>query len=319
MYLSCTRTINLFYNFLNNQKVENLVSFSISERYATIDPLASVGRQLSYLCSRHAIVAHGFLLWANDRFSSSVFVGSAAFSSLAPGILGLARISATNHVPMGLAVLELALVFLGTGGKSGGRDADVSFRKATELRRMAVRLLLVLCTCGVAVDVLYAVSDAISDDVGRGLGGLKGKKNNATGGREVSKTFSGQGQGERGRGDGRYARGSVLTVTIDASLLRYFLFGMFEIFRPPYSRALAAAVINLLSKGVCVDAILRSPSGHEDGTDIAGKLLKMVVDLQKAVNGKGKIDNLQAAVKELGSLYGGTNSDKSGKALAVVV
>lgn len=82
----------------NTNTVETMVGFVVTEDVTETDDL-SVGRQLSFLCIKHAPVAQGFLLWATQHCNGKEFPASPPYPTLAPGVLGLARIIGKYHNP----------------------------------------------------------------------------------------------------------------------------------------------------------------------------------------------------------------------------
>ena len=92
-------------------KVEAMVSFAVLDKADASD--GSVGRQLSAKCIQYSIVAEGALIWAKDLAAGSEFVTTAAYPTLSPCILSLARIISIHHPLSRPAVLEVALIFMG--------------------------------------------------------------------------------------------------------------------------------------------------------------------------------------------------------------
>lgn len=138
------------------EKVENMVSFVVTEDVSEKEwDSLSVGRQLSSLCIKHAIVAQGFLLWATEHCAGNKFAETAPYPTLAPGILGLARIIGKHHPFSRRQVMNLALIFL----KHYNRD--ISYEKTTILKQQCLRLLLFLTTQGLAIDVFNTVDTKI--------------------------------------------------------------------------------------------------------------------------------------------------------------
>jgi len=128
-----------------------MVGFVVTEDVAETDDL-SVGRQLSFLCIKHAPVAQGFLLWATEHCNGKEFPASPPYPTLAPGVLGLARIIAKHHPFSRQDVMDLALIFL------EHNHTDLSYQKMIALKEQCLRLLLFLTTQGLAADV-YKIID----------------------------------------------------------------------------------------------------------------------------------------------------------------
>ena len=78
------------------EQIETMVSFIVVDE-VDFKEGASVGRELSSLCIKNPAVAQGALLWSIERGSSLEFVDSAAYPTLAPSILSLARIISIHH------------------------------------------------------------------------------------------------------------------------------------------------------------------------------------------------------------------------------
>lgn len=86
------------------------MSFTVLDRIEGSN--GSVGRQLSAMCIKHAVVAEGALLWAKELASGPDFVTTAAYPTLSPCILSLARLICIHHPTARPAVLEVTLIFM---------------------------------------------------------------------------------------------------------------------------------------------------------------------------------------------------------------
>lgn len=111
----------------------------------------SVGSQLSLLCIKCAPVSEGFLLWAKEKCNGNEFASSAAYPTLAPGILSLARVVAKHHPFSREKVVELAALFLGHS------SSEVSPQKLNDIKGQSLRLLLIVSTQGLAVHIFYII------------------------------------------------------------------------------------------------------------------------------------------------------------------
>lgn len=133
------------------------MKFVVTERplESSLSSSGSVGSQLSSLCIECASVAEGCLLWANEKCKGNEFPETAAYPTLAPGILSLARIIAKNHPFSREAVLDLAVLFLGHS------SSELSPQKMNEIKQQSLRLLLILSTQGLAIHVLHIMSQKI--------------------------------------------------------------------------------------------------------------------------------------------------------------
>jgi len=135
------------------EQIETMVSFIVVDEVEFKEG-ASVGRELSSLCIKNPAVAQGALLWSIERGSSVEFVDSAAYPTLAPSMLTLARIISIHHPLSRPEVQKIALIFLKHS------PPELSFQKAQGLKEQALRLLLWLCAQGEAVRVFSAVPSA---------------------------------------------------------------------------------------------------------------------------------------------------------------
>jgi len=119
-----------------------------------------VGRQLSALCVKHAVVARGFLIWATERCRGTDFCTSAAYPTMAPGILSLARIIVKHHPFCRRAVVDLAFIFLKHS------NSELSYEKLTGLKEQALRLLLWLSVQGLAMEVFSIMGHKLRERSG---------------------------------------------------------------------------------------------------------------------------------------------------------
>jgi len=88
-----------------------MVSFAVLDKADSSD--SSVGRQLSALCIKYSVIAEGALVWAEELASEPEFVIAAAYPTLAPCILSLARLICIYHPLARPAVLKVSLIFIG--------------------------------------------------------------------------------------------------------------------------------------------------------------------------------------------------------------
>ncbi|KAL7466366.1 hypothetical protein ACHAXS_006667 [Conticribra weissflogii] len=123
------------------EQVESMVSFTVLD--STENTAGSIGRQLSALCIKHAVIAQGVLIWAKELASGSEFITTAGYSTVSPCILSLARLISIYHPLARSNVLNLALVFLGHS------NSDISHQKMQSIK---VRPLSCLCCFQAVVD-----------------------------------------------------------------------------------------------------------------------------------------------------------------------
>ena len=132
------------------EQAENMVSFtaidSVEEGHET-----STGRQLSAMCIKYPVIAQGALIWAKELASNPDFVTTAAYPTLAPCILCLARIISLHHPLARPAALELTLVFIGHS------NCDISHQKMESIKEQCLRLMLLLSAQGLCIEVISAV------------------------------------------------------------------------------------------------------------------------------------------------------------------
>lgn len=134
------------------EQSENVVKFVVTEVEHEQSTSGSVGSQLSLLCIKCAPVSNGFLLWAKDKCMGNEFPESAAYPTLAPGILSLARIVAKYHPFSRENIVDLASLFLGHS------SSEVSPQKLNEIKEQALRLLLIVSTQGLAVNIFQVIT-----------------------------------------------------------------------------------------------------------------------------------------------------------------
>jgi len=184
-----------------------MVSITVSEKIKDADrnSFTSVGDQLSYLCIRYPMVAKGFLLWAMDKCQGIDFASSAAYPSMAPGILSFARIIGKHHPLCRNSVVHLAFTFLNHS------NSELSYQKIQGLKEQALRLLLIACTQGLVIDILGYMTTKLCQSHGR--------------------------------------------TDLDSSLIRYFIDGMLDIARPPFSLPFVRSMGGLLSMKACIEAL----------------------------------------------------------------
>ncbi|KAL7441664.1 hypothetical protein ACHAXM_007947 [Skeletonema potamos] len=136
------------------EQVENMVSFtaidSVEEGHET-----STGRQLSAMCIKYPVIAQGALIWAKELSSTSDFVTTAAYPTLAPCILCLVRIISLHHPLARPAALELSLIFIGHS------NSDISHQKMESIKEQCLRLMLLLSAQGMCIEVISAVKDKL--------------------------------------------------------------------------------------------------------------------------------------------------------------
>lgn len=116
----------------------------------------SVGSELSLLCIKCAPVAEGFILWAKEKCNGNEFADSAAYPTLAPGILSLARIIAKYHPFSRENVVILGSLFLNHS------CSEVSPQKMNEIKEQALRLLLIVSTQGLSVSIFQLVTRLVN-------------------------------------------------------------------------------------------------------------------------------------------------------------
>ena len=87
------------------------------------------------------------------------FTVSAAYPTLAPGILSLARIVAKYHPFSRENIVDLASLFLGHS------SSEVSPQKLNEIKEQALRLLLIVSTQGLAVNIFQTITRKVKNGV----------------------------------------------------------------------------------------------------------------------------------------------------------
>jgi hypothetical protein len=141
------------------EESENVVTFIVTEVTTDKPIVDSVGSHLSLLCLKCAPVAEGFLLWARAKCNGNEFAESAPYPTLAPGILSLARIIAKHHPFSREDVIDLAVLFLHHS------SSEVSPQKMYEIKEKSLRLLLIVATQGLAINVFQIVSRKVKQGV----------------------------------------------------------------------------------------------------------------------------------------------------------
>ena len=185
------------------EQVETSVKLVVSEDITGTNGNASVGSQMSNLCIKCSTVAQGFLVWALERSSKSEFPSTAHYPYTAPGILSLVRIIISHHPLQRVSTIELAMHFIGHS------CSELSYQRLNAIKEQAVRLLLIIATKGLAIDVFNAVT---------------------------SKVKSGRS-------------------TFDSRLIRYFMSGLLDIMRPPFSLGIVQSMGSLLLLSPCTEAL----------------------------------------------------------------
>ena len=130
--------------------VENMVSFTVTD-FNELPPYvpnnSSTGVKLSYLSIKSAPVAQGVLLWINELASGPDFESSAAYPTLSPSLLSLARVIAKYHPFTRPEVLNLTFLFL------KHKAPELTYEKLKALKHQILRLLLWMCTWSQALGV----------------------------------------------------------------------------------------------------------------------------------------------------------------------
>lgn len=133
--------------------VEAMVSFTVLDKVEASD--GSVGRQLSALCIKHSFLAEGALIWARELASGPDFVSTAAYPTLSPCILSLARLICIYHPMARPSVLELALIFMSHSNR------EISHQKMQSIKEQCLRLMIWLSTQGMVLSVIAAVRERL--------------------------------------------------------------------------------------------------------------------------------------------------------------
>ena len=102
------------------------MSFTVLDSVENTD--GSIGRQLSAMCIKYAVIAQGALIWAKELVNGSEFVTTAGYPTLSPCILSLARIICIYHPLARPSVLELSLIFMGHS------NSDISHQKMQSIK-----------------------------------------------------------------------------------------------------------------------------------------------------------------------------------------
>lgn len=137
------------------EQVENIVKFAVTEDVSAVSSTSSVGAQLSAQCIKCGTVAQGFLMWAEKRISNNDFISSAAYPYTAPGILSLLRIISNRHPLLRETVVDSALIFLDHS------NSELSYQKMNTIREQALRLLLIIASKGLAIEVFEKVTSKL--------------------------------------------------------------------------------------------------------------------------------------------------------------
>jgi len=140
------------------EQIENVVNFVVTEDTSSNGSTSSVGVQLSNLCIKCSAVAQGFLLWARERSNNSEFANTAAYPGTAPGILSLVRIIVNHHPLLRDLAIDIALLFL------DHFNSELTYQKLNGIKEQALRLLLIVSTKGLAVDVFHAVGSKLKNE-----------------------------------------------------------------------------------------------------------------------------------------------------------
>lgn len=118
-----------------------------------------MGSELSLLCIKCAPVSEGFLLWAKEKCNGNEFADAAAYPTLAPGILSLARIVSKYHPFSRENVVDLASLFLSHS------SSEVSPQKMNEIKEQALRLLLIVSTQGLAIHIFQTIARKVKEGI----------------------------------------------------------------------------------------------------------------------------------------------------------
>lgn len=132
--------------------LENTVSFTVTSETSVDIKEMSPGRQLCALALRHAPVAQGVLMWAQELTRSHEFDASASYPTLSPSILSLIRIVAVRHPFCRTKAIEVAGVFLSHS------NSEVSYQKMTAIKEQSLRLLIFLLINGEFSTVLGSLT-----------------------------------------------------------------------------------------------------------------------------------------------------------------
>ncbi len=138
------------------EQVENIVKFVVTEDISGSSDSSSVGAQLSAQCIKYSTVAQGFLMWAKTRASNSEFASSVAYQYTAPGILSLARIISIRHPLLRECVMDVAILFVKHS------NSELSYQKLNAIKEQALRLLLIVASKGLVIEVFNIVASQLS-------------------------------------------------------------------------------------------------------------------------------------------------------------
>jgi len=140
------------------EQIENVVNFVATEDLSGDTSTSSVGAKLSNLCIKCSTVAQGFLLWARERTNNNEFANTAAYPGTAPGILSLLRIIVNHHPLLRGSAIDIALLFLDHS------NSELTYQKMNDIKEQALRVLLIVATKGLAVDVFNAVGSKLKNE-----------------------------------------------------------------------------------------------------------------------------------------------------------
>lgn len=113
-----------------------MVSFTVLDKAEASH--GSVGMHLSAMCMKYAAIAEGAMIWAKELASGSDFVTTAAYPTLSPCILSLARLICIYHPMTRPAVLEVSLIFMGHSNR------EISHQKMQSIKASFNALLISL-------------------------------------------------------------------------------------------------------------------------------------------------------------------------------
>lgn len=133
------------------QQLENVVKFVVTDDVSDVSN-SSVGSKFSGLCIKNSIVSQGCLLWAIDKSQNEDFPTSAAYPYTGPGLLSLTRIVSKHHPLLRELGMQVALQFLSHS------NPELSYQKLSGIKEQALRLLLIISTKGMAVEIFNALT-----------------------------------------------------------------------------------------------------------------------------------------------------------------
>ena len=128
--------------------LENMVSFTVTSDENNNDPNPSAGVKLSKLALTSSPIGQGIIMWLRDLVERPDFVGSASYPTLSSSILSLLRVVSLKHPFIRPDAVSITLQFLGHS------NSDVSYKRMSELKEQALRLLLLLLAKGEMTSVL---------------------------------------------------------------------------------------------------------------------------------------------------------------------